>query len=704
MVTRNFSNQNRPFHLGNWPLEKLPRSQETADPDILNCDLDTSNDTDLNVMRSILNEYQSLFSTHLTGETAVAKAPIPDDPQARTNNLKSHCYFLDVDLVGCCCLKPDDWLASRNEIHRFAVIFLLELPRQPESGDPGDEWITGTASDYTDLRLTEVAAVVSGYLRWMGFEAKGHVLPQSDVNLARLAIRSGISRAEDGKLVAPFLKRGFRLGAVTTEMEISKDLPLSPNGPLVPKDPSIQEGRDGTKSGWYYEEESKRLLHLGQYPMENIKRVDQPTTLVLAEEITRVSKRGDFFKRAEAGDLGKKAQQERFRFPMKHPYALGMLPLIRGMVPLQGTRHPLKPTGIGGDLSNSLHNAQSIKALGYYLGADFVGICKAEPFMYYSHDEVDGQPIDPYHEYAVVMLIDQGFETMEGASGDDWISASQSMRGYLRGAEIAGIMAAYCRQMGFSSRSHSNAHSEIIHNPAIVMAGLGEVSRIGDTILNPFIGPRSKSVIFTTDFPMEIDRPIDFGLQDFCEQCRKCARECPCNAIPFGPKVMFNGYEIWKADVEKCTKYRVTQSKGSACGRCMKMCPWNREDTIDAQALRDLSINNPSARAAIIAQDDELGRGRRNPIKRWWFDLEVIDGVAVNPPSGTNERDLNLGKDIKMEKSQKLAMFPPALQPKGGTTIHTTIPIDRERGLRLYQEAEYPRDARLRTTTNSKDH
>ena len=119
----------------------------------------------------------------------------------------------------------------------------------------------------------------------------------------------------------------------------------------------------------------------------------------------------------------------------------------------------------------------------------------------------------------------------------------------------------------------------------------------------------------------------------------------------------------------------------------MKMCPWNREDTIDAQALRDLSINNPSARAAIIAQDDELGRGRRNPIKRWWFDLEVIDGVAVNPPSGTNERDLNLGKDIKMEKSQKLAMFPPALQPKGGTTIHTTIPIDRQTGLRLYQEA-----------------
>ena len=61
------------------------------------------------------------------------------------------------------------------------------------------------------------------------------------------------------------------------------------------------------------------------------------------------------------------------------------------------------------------------------------------------------------------------------------------------------------------------------------------------------------------------------------------------------------------------------------------------------------------------------------------------------------------GRWMHLEKSQKLAMFPPALQPKGGTTIHTTIPIDRQTGLKLYQEAEYPRAARLRTTTNSKD-
>ena len=40
---------------------------------------------------------------------------------------------------------------------------------------------------------------------------------------------------------------------------------------------------------------------------------------------------------------------------------------------------------------------------------------------------------------------------------------------------------------------------------------------------------------------------------------------------------MFNGYEIWKPDVERCTRYRLTNSKWiGACGRCMKTCPINK--------------------------------------------------------------------------------------------------------------------------------
>ena len=691
---RIYSHRDRPFHLGPLALEALARVPSCAADSSAALPSDHRPPGEAAIAH-VLDDYFALFRHHLNGPVAAARAPIPDDPALRSANLKASAYFLDASIVGGCCLEAADWLAEPVSGHSHALVMLVEFGREPHPGDSGEAWIAGSNAARTDLRATELAAVLSGYLRRMGFSATGHAAGATSVHLERLAQRAGVVRADAGMLVAPYLNRGFRLAVVTTDYAFEADLALDPAGSLAPADPVVVMGQNGTRPAWWDAELERRPLHLGRYPMERIARRDTPTTLVEEEAIVRVPKRADFFKRAQAGDLGEKAKRERMRFPMKHPYALGMQPLIAGMVPLQGIREPLVPTGLGGDLSDPLANAQAIKALGYFLGADFVGICRAEPWMYYSHDEVEGKPIPAYHRYAVVMLIDQGFETMEGASGDDWISASQSMRAYMRGAEIAGIMAAHCRRMGYSARSHSNAHSEVSHNPAILMAGLGEVSRIGDTILNPFIGPRSKSVVFTTDLPMTVDQPIDFGLQSFCESCRKCARECPCNAIPFGPKVMFNGYEIWKADVEKCTKYRVTNMKGSACGRCMKTCPWNREDTVEAERLMWLSIEHPELAPAIAAADDAAGNGMRNPVKRWWFDLEVVDGVAQRPVAGINERDLDLER-IRLGERQKLAMFPPHLQPAGGTTLETVVPVDREAGLAAYVMAEPVARARAR--------
>jgi reductive dehalogenase len=688
-----FSNKNRAQHLGPFQLEKLERDP-AAKINSASLPLDP-NPADADSIATAAQPYLDLCHALLEGPMAHEVAPVPDDLLKRAENLKASAYFLDAALVGCCTLADSDWLSTADLLHTHAVLLMVEFGRQPGLGEPGCAWIRGTNDLRSNIRAAEIAGVLAGYIRALGFSATGHVTGVSKVDLSVLATRAGLAVADEtGLLRAPFLQRGFALGAITTEYQFATDLPLASMAALNPSDPDIYMGVGGTRPGWQSAEEERRPMHLGRYPMENIRKVDGPSTLVIAEQIRRVPKRGDFFTRAEAGDLGGKAKQESPRFPFKHPLAAAMAPMMVQMIPMQGTREKLTPTGVGGNLADPRTNAQAIKALGYYLGVDFVGICRAEPWMYYSHDN-DTSVIDPYHEFAVVMLIDQGYDTMSGASGDDWISASQSMRAYLRGAEISGIMAAHCRRMGYSSRTHTNANSDIVHNPAILMAGLAEVSRIGDTLLNPFIGPRSKSVIFTTDLPMEVDKPIDFGLQDFCSQCKKCARECPCNAITYGPKVMFNGYEIWKADVDKCTKYRVTQSRGSACGRCMKMCPWNREDTVEGRRLAQLSIDFPESRAAIIKMDDALQNGTRNLIKRWWFDLEIIDGVAVRPPGGTNERDLILDQDYRLGRNQKLAMFPPALQPPPSTTMNDMVPVDRPAGIRAYLAAQRPEDARL---------
>ena len=79
-------------------------------------------------------------------------------------------------------------------------------------------------------------------------------------------------------------------------------------------------------------------------------------------------------------------------------------------------------------------NSRALKSLSYLLGANITGICEVPDYAWYSHG-ADGEPLEQRHKFAVVMLIDQEFDTMEGASGDDWISGTQSMRAYLRGAE-----------------------------------------------------------------------------------------------------------------------------------------------------------------------------------------------------------------------------------------------------------------------------
>jgi hypothetical protein len=62
-----------------------------------------------------------------------------------------------------------------------------------------------------------------------------------------------------------------------------------------------------------------------------------------------------------------------------------------------------------------------------------------------------------------------------------------------------------------------------------------------------------------------------------------------------------------------------------------------------------------------------------------------------------NERDLALGREKKLAAGQKLAFFPPELQPPGGTTVASVVPIDRPAGLAAYAKAESPLSARKRS-------
>ncbi|MGD2006897.1 MAG: hypothetical protein PVJ95_01400 [Cellvibrionales bacterium] len=146
---------------------------------------------------------------------------------------------------------------------------------------------------------------------------------------------------------------------------------------------------------------------------------------------------------------------------------------------------------------------------------------------------------------------------------------------------------------------------------------------------------------------------------------------------------MFNGYEIWKPDVEKCSRYRITNAAGSMCGRCMKTCPYNLEGIMKERPFLWSAMNIPWTRKWLARLDDQLARGSINSRKKWWWDLDTDDNGRVIPAKRTNARNLTF-KEIR-PSNDKLACYPSESVPEPITVEPS--PLDRKAGIIAYERA-----------------
>jgi reductive dehalogenase len=624
-----YNRKKRPVELGPYPLETLKRDSsiikiEAASVAIKPNPMPIGHNAYLVEATKIhLDAYEVLRQPQPYSKIA----PVPDDLVLRTRDIKGSGYFLDASQIGICKIPNNAWLNETTGIFTFAIVILVEYSNPIDKNNNAADWIEGNEHLIATLMAAEIGIDLSGQISSMGFVSKVHWVGATDIDLDKVTVLAGLGTRRKNKIINPFVEDHYAIAVVTTNYALIEDLPLDAI-PQNAKNLSYKLGLSGAVSGMERWRRKRRPSHLGPYPVETLKRVEELTTEVFEDEVPRVPSRTNMYVRTAFGDLSQKAKNEADRWSQKHPVSQGIVRPSWAIKPLQDGQAARK---IAPNTENKDDNTKALKALSYYLGSAITGVCRVPNYAWYSHDK-RGNAIKPYHRYALVVLIDQGYDTFLGASGNDWISGSQSMRAYLKGAEIVGVMADMIRRMGYGARAHSNLDSHVLHVPLVLNAGLGEQSRIGESAINPFLGMRFKTAVLTTDMPISPDLPIDFGVQLFCSKCNKCARECPSQAIPYGDKVIFNGYETWKPDSERCTMYRATNLKGSACGRCVKVCPLSKDTTWDGPITQQvgswLGINvtwlKPILAPIAIWLDDFFGNGNPLDEKKWWLDLEVI--------------------------------------------------------------------------------
>ena len=150
--------------------------------------------------------------------------------------------------------------------------------------------------------------------------------------------------------------------------------------------------------------------------------------------------------------------------------------------------------------------------------------------------------------------------------------------------------------------------------------------------LNPFIGATFKAAAVLTDLPLLADKPIDFGLQKYCDSCFVCATQCVTQSISKGKKEEYNGYMTWKMDERKCAIHCTTNNHGNICGRCVKICPFNRPDSNPEDFKNwdgDLNFIYDSVNKRRLWLEEHNYIDSSEKTDKWWFPHFEKDGILT---------------------------------------------------------------------------
>ncbi|MGL5754885.1 MAG: 4Fe-4S dicluster domain-containing protein [Paraclostridium sp.] len=221
-----------------------------------------------------------------------------------------------------------------------------------------------------------------------------------------------------------------------------------------------------------------------------------------------------------------------------------------------------------------------IKGFAHHYGAKLVGITKLEDYHFYTHigrrEQNYGEKIKCNHKYAIVFAVPMNTDMIN--RGPMIAEVVETSKAYVDVSIIGMMLSYYIRSIGYDARNHMDSNYLVI--PALVArdAGIGSIGR-NTIITTKEYGSCVRLGVVTTTLEMDIDKPIDFGLDDFCSVCKKCAYNCPSSSLSFDKEKENDTSYNWIIDAESC--YIKWRYLGTDCGICVAVCPFSQKlDTI----------------------------------------------------------------------------------------------------------------------------
>ena len=315
------------------------------------------------------------------------------------------------------------------------------------------------------------------------------------------------------------------------------------------------------------------------------------------------------------------------------------------------------------DTSDLKALTNKVKKAATFFGADLVGVCKLDRRWVYSHTADapslmgrpmpggppggpggEGMPKPPFpmpeggmpegmpmpflkeqvipeeYQYAIVMAFEMDYNLIKYFPTT--LALVPTPMGYSRAAFTSMLLSEFIRGTGYKAINCAT-NGVAVYPPLGLLAGLGELGRNG-LLITPKFGPRVRLSPVFTNLPLVPDAPIEFGVTEFCNVCKKCAELCPSQSLSHGERTAeaiypstSTGVLKWPINGETCVEYWMTGG-GGCCARCIAVCPYNKVSSWPHRVARWFTDHVRWADPMYVKMDDWLGYGKPKRADNFW--------------------------------------------------------------------------------------